>query len=104
MVPIHRNILRSYLPHRFLISFGDFCILAAFADRKILSVLQNVHIPSSHIYKHLHMDTRTRKNVRGITMASHCAAKHTTMAVKGEPEKVREREEVCACVCVEGGP
>lgn len=99
MIPIHRNILRSYLPHRFLFSFCDFCILAAFADRKILSILQNVHIPSSYIYKRLHMDTRTHKNVRGITMASHCAAKHTTMAVKGEPEKVRE-ERRCVCVFV----
>lgn len=58
-----------------------------------------VTYPQIRTYGH----TCTHKNVRGITMASHCAVKHTTMAERGEAGELREGERG-VCVCVEGVP
>ena len=50
-------------------------VLAAFSGRKMLSVLQNVLMPSSY------MHTRAQECQRN-SKAADCAAKHTTVTVK----------------------
>lgn len=88
----HRKILHSYLLQRIALILQcerlKQSVLPAFADSKMFSVLRDVHMPCRYIYTLSY----THTNVRGVTMASHCAAKHTTMAGKWEIEKVRESE------------